>query len=192
MRTMRTVRLAVGAVLAVLCCRSEPSSGATTTTRGQGGSGGLVRGAGGLGGAGGGASCTWSPNGNPCSADHYCDAPGCGQGYCVPLGASESPARAPVCGCDGANYWNATVAAGFGMAVAAPGECATALACSDILADPCPGALSCDFYCTTAGACGALTHTGRCWGMPLECPTPGPGGIFRLCSDPTLAPCLGE
>ncbi|MCC6528609.1 MAG: hypothetical protein IT373_38540 [Polyangiaceae bacterium] len=28
--------------------------------------------------------------------------------------------------------------------------------------------------------------------MPLECPTPGPGGIFRLCSDPTLAPCLGE
>lgn len=128
-------------------------------------------------GAGMNTPCVW---GDDCGPGQYCFAPGCGSGTCIqkPVPAGQSPDPAPVCGCDGATYWNADVAASQGMSVASDAACASPIPCGP--GAPCPGTMKCDRQVPDQPACGPQV-TGECWGTPLSCPLDGPQG--RACSN---------
>lgn len=130
--------------------------------------------AGGSGGAGGSGpiACVWSAEGDPCDQGTYCDTPNCGAGVCVPVGTTEDTAFTPQCGCDTVNYWNASVAARYGMPVAHAGDCGQgAKSCSGVWVNPCPDDRHyCDHRRQAAVNCGGADMPGICWGMPAACP----------------------
>jgi hypothetical protein len=164
------------------------SAGAPEGGGGEGGGGGpsAVGGGGsGGGGGGGGSACAWSPNSNPCASGFYCDAPGCGQGTCVPLGATDDPVQASVCGCDGVSYWNQATAAVHGMAVATAGACTQSLTCGGFAQIPCPDQ---KHYCAvdvSGIGCNVADPGGSCWGLPFTCPTVVIDTTWRLCASQT-------
>jgi hypothetical protein len=102
-------------------------------------------------------------------ASEYCKLAHCGDltGTCASPGAAFA-VYAPVCGCDGVTYWNASFAESFGVSVSHH--------------DPClgPEGMTCDFDggCGSGGLCvrdlGVTGGTcmapgkGRCWRKPGE------------------------
>lgn len=102
----------------------------------------------------------------------FCDAPGCGAGTCEPVGpvANETPDEVPVCGCDGATYWNASVALSHGMAVQGSGECANSPICGGFGGIQCDAGLSCNYGGKSIQICNIADGTGVCWGLPATCP----------------------
>lgn len=143
---------------------------------GQGGAGG----SGGSGGAGGSTPCSWQANANTCGAGFYCD--GCA-GVCAPNPpkGSETPAKAPVCGCDGNTYWNASVAASYLVGVASAGACALGKTCGGFGGMQCAAGLYCN-YSGLPNICQIADVGGKCWGMPLACvPDVGFGPPSRAC-----------
>ena len=191
---------------------TSTSTGTTSTTStggggaggGAGGAGGGPGGAGGAGGAGGdgggttststtststtggGGGCSWSTP-DPCGPTMYCDAPQCGAGTCVPIPAvsTEDPAKLPVCGCDGATYWNDSVAASHGMAVSSAGECAPGKFCGGFGNIQCAAGLVCNHGGADASICNIADGGGYCWGMPAMCePMVGFGPDTRACNAP--------
>ena len=87
---------------------------------------------------------------------------------------------APVCGCDGATYWNGSIAQSHAMAVRVAGECQGADGgCSNTL--PCPPNTHCSKPVQGGGGCSFGMGEGRCWGLPDDC------GVVdtqvRKCSD---------
>lgn len=98
----------------------------------------------------------------------FCDAPGCNAGTCqkvLPFD-QEQAAVTPVCGCDHANYWNASVAQSHGMSVLSEGECEGA-GCSD--GQPCPANTYCSKRLQGAASCSFSNSEGRCWGVLADC-----------------------
>jgi hypothetical protein len=181
---------------------SGGDGGASVGTGGAGGAGGGPTGTGGAGGGsagaggeGGAAPCTWSAQNGACGAGNYCDAPACGAGTCKPIAdlTTEEPDKAPVCGCDGATYWNASVAASHGMAVSAAGECVAAKTCGGFGNLQCPptpaGQLSCNMSGPDASVCLVSDQGGGCWGMPASCPVRVIGPTTRACGGVS---CEGE
>jgi len=146
---------------------------------------------GGAGQGGGGNVCTWSNTMNPCGNGEYCQAPGCGQGVCVPVTIVDDTAEIPVCGCDDVNYWNAVTASNHGMSVASQGGCPTPLSCGGFGGDSCPDSAHYCGYDVTLLGCNVADANGICWGMPLTCDIIGFGGQHRLCPK-TTDPCVYE
>ncbi|MFT3769315.1 MAG: hypothetical protein QM820_28075 [Minicystis sp.] len=159
---------------------SSSSSGA-----GTGGSGGM-----GTGGSGGGVPCHWSISSSTCGPGMYCNAPGCGDGTCAPLGTSEMPDRAPACGCDGVSYWNASIAASHGMAIQASGVCMPQKTCGGFANEKCPAGATCTVHVQSAASCGSADLGGTCWAVPATCMAGvGFGPQTRACG---AATCAGE
>jgi len=160
------------------------STGGNSTGGGSTGGGNTGGNAGGSGGSGGGGgnTCTWSLSSNPCGDGFYCNAPGCNQGSCEPIGTTNDPAKVPLCGCDGASYWNAATAAKYGMPIASSGECGQTKFCGGFGNLPCPHA---DHYCAydvqNAAGCNVSDVGGECWGMPNMCPQITIGTQYRKC-----------
>jgi hypothetical protein len=128
--------------------------------------------------------CTWAAP-DPCGPGLYCDAPGCAQGTCVPSGLPEESKKGPVCGCNGVTYWNASVAANHGMAVAADGECPgwschTAFPAGPIIECP-AGAVCVTPYCPIVDG-----WWGSCWVGPVTCPS-GEPKKWRSCETGSCA-----
>jgi len=154
------------------------------------GGGGPVGGGGGAGtggdGSGGtGSACVWPDAANTCGPGNYCNAPGCVNGTCMPIpsSANESSAKSPVCGCDGADYWNDTVAASHGMSVLATGQCGQGLFCGGFANIQCPAKLFCSYGGPDQNVCFISDGGGACWGMPAVCPMIAIGPITRACGD---------
>jgi len=173
------------------------SGGAGGSNGGDGGTGGAAGGTGGsnggAGGAGGGKACDWATPGT-CDPGEYCNAPGCGAGTCKPLGNLESPTKAPVCGCNGATYWNDSLAFIEGMSIAALGECALPVTCLLVDGGTCSTGANhvCNFEKQSANECFVPMQVGTCWVMPKTCPIiNGFGGPYRPCGDP-MAGCSYE
>jgi hypothetical protein len=195
----RTALLALLA-LASLACGSGVSTGTgggTSSSTGPGGTGGATTtgstssassssstaaGTGGAGTGGGPQTCTWSKT-DPCGAGEYCDATACGAGTCVAVGTTETQDRTPVCGCDGVTYWNASVAARHGMAVAQGGACSPGKTCGGFANLQCPSGASCNYHIPDKGTCGGADLGGTCWTVPATCmPGIGFGPNTRACA----------
>ncbi len=165
------------------------TAGTTTGTETTGSSGGSS-GSGSTGGSGG---CTWSKGSNPCGRGQYCDAPGCGAGICQPIGTTDNPVKAAVCGCDGVNYWNADTAATYGMAVQSDGPCPRPTVCGGIGGLTCPTNLHfCGYLLQDSTECLISDPMGVCWGMPDSCTTIGFGGTWRSCAANPGSACAYE
>jgi hypothetical protein len=119
--------------------------------------------------------CSWP---GTCGNGSYCRARNCDSGECKPVSAANDGAKSPACGCDGIDYWNATTAATFGMAVASSGTCAVAATCGGIAGSPCPAGRTCTLMFGDASACNLADASGVCWGMPAICDA---GSGFRQC-----------
>jgi hypothetical protein len=118
---------------------------------------------------GGGMVCTWSAGNNPCGAGMYCDAPGCGQGTCAPVGAAEMPDKNAVCGCDTLTYWNASVAASHGVATSGAGACMPGKTCGGFGGFMCPAGASCNYGGADKSVCQIADGGGTCWVLPAQC-----------------------
>lgn len=118
-------------------------------------------------------SCTWSPTANPCAAGMYCKTDNkCGKGTCVPIPAAEANNRAPVCGCDGVTYWNASVAAKHGMSLLKNNGCGNdSIECGGLAGPNCPNGAVCNYRVGGEQACKITDVTGLCWMPPATCPT---------------------
>ncbi|MBW2453209.1 MAG: hypothetical protein JRI68_01810 [Deltaproteobacteria bacterium] len=161
---------------------SSGSGGATSTSGGGGtstsSSGGGSGGSGGAGGAGMGvgAPCTWG--GSPCDQDLYCLAMGCGDGTCQPVVSETGQQQdlTPVCGCDGITYFNTSIAASFGMAVAHGEACTNSewvLCHKDN--SPCPAGYFCSRrVASVAGCILSPNQDGQCWAVQATCDPNGP------------------
>jgi len=210
----------MGSVALLMACGSESAQGGSPSGGGSGGccssggatggagAGGSAAGGGGIGGTaaggsagaggaapggGGSGGCVWSQDGKPCPDGEYCDAPGCGAGNCVPIGTTEDTNKAPVCGCDGVDYWNGATAAQHGMAVAAAGQCAQPKFCGGLAQIACPSSQQfCDYGLPNKAACNGSDAGGSCWGLPKSCAQIGFGGTFRLCFAAPNEPCHYE
>lgn len=144
----------------------------TTTTTASGGSGGQ--------GTGGGVPCQWNKV-DPCPSGSYCDAFGCGQGTCQPLGKVEQPVRMPVCGCDGVTYWNPSIAASHGAAIQNNSACSPAKTCGGFASLPCPTGATCNYHLANKSECGIADASGECWAIPQECPQIVVGATTHAC-----------
>ena len=100
----------------------------------------------------------------------YCDAPTCQQGTCAPLGGVETGDKAPVCGCDGVTYWNASVAKKQGQSVATNAACAPGKTCGGFGGIKCPKTASCAYQGSDSSSCNIADGSGTCWAMPDVCP----------------------
>jgi hypothetical protein len=162
------------------------TGGSAGSRGGAAGAGGASGGAAGAGGAGG-QPCTWGMPNN-CPAGSFCNALGCAAGSCMAV-PNEGPMRSPVCGCDGLNYWNASVAAHRGMSVKSVGECSQGFTCGGIASIDCPGIASCNYRIQEALECSSSDLGGSCWVLPATCPPPGIGfgPRTRACGAPVCA-----
>ncbi|MBX3208581.1 MAG: hypothetical protein KF764_26345 [Labilithrix sp.] len=136
-----------------------------------------------------GADCEWSEDGDSCGPGMYCATKSCGKGTCAPIGAIETSARKPVCGCDGITYWNDSVAAKHGMSVAKATACGNNESVSCNEGDPCPAGVSCNRRVGSGAGCALGEQDGTCWRMPATCPPVASDSKARSCAS---AKCSDE
>lgn len=133
-----------------------------------------------------------------CAPGWYCSKPTCrsSRGCCAPPPAFCEPDPSPVCGCNGATYWNDCVRRQFGVQSASPGECqATAARCTG---DPFTGANDCEIpgaFCAHLFAGGCPDEypgpdSGTCWVVPFNCVDSLPPR-WLLCPPPGYPPLPG-
>jgi hypothetical protein len=140
-------------------------------------------------GTGGGDPCHWKNGLDLCGAGFFCNAQGCGDGFCAPVPTAETQNRFPVCGCDGVSYWNDTVAASHGMAVQGVGACAPPKTCGGVTGATCPAGAHCALHLADTSTCGGADLPGTCWAVPKVCPTLLSGWHTRRCG---ASACAGE
>jgi len=110
-------------------------------------------------------------------------------GTCLPLPSICPDSWAPVCGCDGVNYWNDCLRQRDGVAASAQGVCSLGfVTCNDTDAASCPvGDAICDRLDPQSHAPGApckLLPIGVCRVMPDQCPPPDAGGpVWQSCGE---------
>lgn len=108
-----------------------------------------------------------------CASDEYCALFNCmpGTGVCTPRPAeSGTDLRFDVCGCDGIEYWNETIAGSRGVSVQSGCVTSTLKTCGGAANTKCPAGT----YCQYSGFCddaGASPQKGICWGVPTTCDT---------------------
>jgi hypothetical protein len=168
---------------------TSTGSGSTTSTSATGGAGGATTSSSSSSTTTSGDPCHWKNGVDPCSAGFYCQAQGCGDGVCAPVGTTETQNRSPVCGCDGVSYWNESVAAAHGMAVQGFGACAPAKTCGGVAGTICPTGAHCALHLASATDCGGADLPGTCWAVPKVCPNTGLGLQTRGCG---ASACAGE
>jgi len=123
------------------------------------------------------SACTWGVD--TCQGGAYCRARSCAAGECTVIPASD-PSKAPVCGCDGVNYWNTRTAASFGMSTASTGACLVAKTCGGFAGTPCTAGRICALAVNNGSSCSGTDLSGTCWGMPTSCGG-GDAAVFRIC-----------
>jgi hypothetical protein len=128
----------------------------------------------------------------PCGDGFYCEASGCNVAGTCKARPAEVAALAPVCGCDGVTYWNASVANANGVTISQTGECSAIMPnlkrCGDLIACPNTGRVRCQREANTKATCVANLG-GVCWGLPKTCPpTAGTMSKARDCGNDK---CLG-
>jgi hypothetical protein len=174
---------------------SSSTAGSTTSTTSSTGStgGSMASTTSGTGGAtstgSGGPPCTVGST--DCGVGFYCDAPGCtSDGTCAPVAVAEDPVKAPVCGCDGMIYWNASIAAKNAVSVAHGGTCASVKPCGGFTDVPCPQGTVCSYQIPDVSLCKVKHPSGICWAMPTVCmPALGVAPTTRACK---AAACADE
>jgi hypothetical protein len=121
---------------------------------------------------------------NDCNFGEACIANTCvlgkaTTGVCVKV--TQTNQMKPVCGCDGVNYWNSSVASGFSAAIASFNTCSVPSLCKGGAgAATCPafGQADCAFEAVDLGGAGCgMMKSPVCWGMPTTCPTNPDGGV---------------
>ena len=129
-----------------------------------------------------GKACT--ATGGECAASEYCAASSCAAiGVCTPRPIASSD-FAPVCGCDGVTYWNASYASSLGKTTGATGACTGAgvKACGGFAGTRCPTGDDCIEDRTHFGTCSVADGGGACWAIPSSA-TCGVGlGGYRQCT----------
>ena len=138
---------------------------------------------------GGGGDCTSAPECNPVA---FCGKPSCDAptGQCEQRPIVCDDHAAPVCGCDGVNYWNDCMRRREGVAASNTGECTTYFAlCGGIKGTACPaqGAF-CAKLLSNAGQC-LPASAGVCWVLPAQCPQDDAGAVWQSCGP--HRDCLG-
>lgn len=136
----------------------------------------------------GSTACTWGAV-NTCAPGMYCDAPGCQQGTCAPIGGAETSDRTPVCGCDNVTYWNTSVAASNGQSVSKASACMPGKTCGGFANLKCPGKADCAYQFADSNMCNAADIGGTCWVTPAVCPPVVVGSKAHAC---TSAKCGDE
>jgi len=168
-------------------------TGGANGSAGTGGSGGAdgTGGASGTGGAGGvngnggtgGGSRDCEENDN-CDSDEFCSKERCSdeEGRCALRPRNCPDLEAPVCGCNGVNYFSDCLRQQQGIPSSSPGECVDGVPCGGFIDRECPGSAACAYLFRTAEACGISDASGACWVMPDSCPDFGIQTVWRACS----------
>lgn len=166
--TTTTSSSSTGSTSSTTSSTSSTSSTTTSSTSSTSTTSGTTTSSTGTGGMGTGTPCHWNKV-DPCGPGMYCEALGCGDGMCRPLGQAETQDRAPVCGCDGVTYWNSFVAETHGMAIQASGACSPAKPCGGLAGLPCPEGAQCNYKLNDKSECNISDQGGTCWAIPSEC-----------------------
>lgn len=123
-----------------------------------------------------------------CPTGQYCETAQCGKGTCMAVPMTQTQERNLVCGCDGKTYWNASVAASYGMPVASTDACTTPIPCS--ATQSCSGKdAHCDIDASDATlGCDPTKATGHCVVLPHQCNS---GNAASVCTNQSscLSPC---
>jgi hypothetical protein len=107
-------------------------------------------------------------------------------GECKPRPKTCTANEAPVCGCDGVNYWNDCLRELVGTASSVSGECLTPATCGGLVTRDCPvGRALCAHLLATQLQCGVADGFGTCWVIPEQCPQIVVGSSHRACSSGT-------
>lgn len=132
-----------------------------------------------------GKACT--ATGAECASTEYCDAPTCGSGTCKARPAAPGLDFAPVCGCDGVTYWNASQAASTGASSGATGECSgpSTKTCGGLVGATCPSGDVCVVDLSSSPTCLVSDAGGRCWFVPSGGTCPGGTNGYRDCTTST-------
>jgi hypothetical protein len=105
-----------------------------------------------------------------CASNEYCQLAGCapGTGVCTKKPAASDPdLSVGVCGCDGIQYWNETLAASRGASLQTACLHDSLVTCGGPTNTACPAGT----YCQYAGTCQAGSDKGWCWAVPATCDT---------------------
>ncbi len=109
-----------------------------------------------------------------CDGESFCARTACGDatGRCArkPLLCNESVA--PVCGCDGTNYWNDCLRRQHGASAASVEECPRPRPCDD--QHSCGGGAFCARIRAPRDATCGGPSIGECWVLPERCPEYSP------------------
>ncbi len=134
-------------------------------------------------------------NNGECALADYCRKESCSaeMGTCVVRPTTCDNDFAPVCGCDGVNYWNDCLRERHRVAASSAGECGAEVAfrCGGIASIDCPTPeTSCAFLFESSAQCAMSDPMGVCWAIPAVCPAVVIGGQERPCGGDPSAACL--
>lgn len=128
-----------------------------------------------------------------CPAGDYCEKENCSAtlGKCKRRPSICDSNADAVCGCNGVTYWNDCLRKLSGIAAKTDGECTEGKECTSTTACSDPAA-SCALLVYEPKDCPRVSN-GRCWVLPLECPTKATaGGSWRTCGPPPACGGLCE
>lgn len=127
-----------------------------------------------------------------CPYGWYCEKPSCD----APLGTCQTrpvfcdSEPDPVCGCNGATYWNECVRRQLGVPASVPGECqASAVQCFTHY--DCPPPAYCALLRFADQGCpmpGSPPITGTCWAVPPNCTDTLSYQHWQFCPPPEAPP----
>jgi hypothetical protein len=132
-------------------------------------------------------------DGTDCSTVAFCAKSACDavKGQCEARPLICDDRQAPVCGCDGVNYWNDCLRRSSGVIASTPGECTTQVAtCGGFRGRPCPAQGA--FCAKPSQGGGDCMHPepGVCWVLPPSCPVEDAGAAIWASCGPPFPACL--
>lgn len=103
----------------------------------------------------------------------------------MPRPTTCSNGEAPVCGCNGVNFWNDCLRRSRGVNLHSNGECSPQdNTCGGSGQIPCPTATPCGYLYSSLPNCPGLSGEGQCWIVPTTCPMVT-SGTYRPCDNPS-------